>query len=112
LQILNFHHRRGDFNTCAPDVNTDERADIYSFGVMFYELIAGITLWHLSAGQDGLMSKLYQDAPDLRTYRKHVPEALAQRLIQTLSGNPEVRPPAAAAVLAGFEDETAKLASA
>lgn len=96
----------GYFEYSAPEGATDARADIYSFGVMCYELIAGIRPWSLSGD---FFPKRNKDAPNIRRYCKDVPKSVAQRLAQTLSRDPEARPRTAAAVLAGIEEEIAKL---
>lgn len=94
----------------ALEYRADARADIYSFSVLCYELIAGVDPWNgqgvIEFGAHPIEKK---DAPDIRTLRKDVPEALAKRLIQTLRRDPESRPPTAAAVLAGVEVEIAGL---
>jgi serine/threonine protein kinase len=86
----------------------DARADIYSFCVILYELISGMT----PLQGFGFEVLLTLDAPDIRTHRKDVPESLALRLAQTLSPDPDVRSHTAAAVLAGVEEEIAKLGPA
>jgi serine/threonine protein kinase len=96
----------GFYQYSAPESRTDKRADIYSFGVMCYELIAGIAPWDLPV-RIGL--KHSSDAPDIRKCCKVVPESLALRLAQTLSRDPDARPRTAAAVLAGVEDQIAGL---
>jgi hypothetical protein len=50
-----------------------------------------------------MLAKTERDAPDIRTYRKNVPEAVAERLEQTLSRTPTERPCSARAVLSGLE---------
>jgi len=93
----------------VPESRADERVDIYCFGVMCYELIAGIAPWRLPGRFD---LKRSNDAPDIRTRRKDVPESLALRLAQTLSRDPGARPCTAAAVLAGVEVEIVSLGPA
>jgi serine/threonine-protein kinase len=67
----------------VPKGKADKRVDIYCFGVMCYELIAGAEPWNLQQG--GFAFKRSKDAPDVRTRRKDVPKSLALRLAQTLS---------------------------
>jgi eukaryotic-like serine/threonine-protein kinase len=93
----------------GPECRADKRTDIYCFGVMCYELIAGIDPWSLKQDWFGIKFKLSNDAPDIRLCRKDVPESLALRLAQTLSRDPDARPRTAAAVLAGVEAEIAGL---
>jgi hypothetical protein len=94
----------------VPESRADKRIDIYSFGVMCYELIAGIDLWSLHKDWSDLQRKFSNDdALDIRKRRKDVPKSLALRLAQTLSRDPDARPRTAAAVLAGVEAEIAGL---
>ena len=109
---IEFPLPEGGFSYLAPETfqtgAADTRADIYSFGVMLYELVSGRT----PLEGFGLKVLLTEDVPDIRTHRKDVPESLALRLAQTLSRDPEVRPHTAATVLAGVEEEVAKLSPA
>lgn len=85
-------------------------SDIYSFGVLLYEMIAGkIPFDEFQEVYAILHSKVNQDAPDIRTYREAVPEEIAVRLAQTLSRGPSKRPESARAVLFGIENQISKL---
>jgi eukaryotic-like serine/threonine-protein kinase len=109
---IEFPQPEGYFRYVAPERFKagieNASTDIYSFGVTLCELITGITPFE----RLGLQGLLTQDAADVRTHRKDVPESLALRLAQALSRDPDVRPPTAAAVLAGVEEEIAKLGPA
>jgi len=80
-------------------------ADIYNFGIMLYELIAGAAAW--SSLRD--LSRLKEDGPDIRNCRKEVSERLALQLARTLRLDPEARPATAGAALEGVEEEIAAL---
>jgi serine/threonine-protein kinase len=85
-------------------------SDIYSFGVVLYEMIAGkIPFDEIQEPLAILHAKLTQDAPDIRSHRKGIPEAVAVRLAQTLSRNPNKRPKSARAILSGIENQISKL---
>ena len=85
-------------------------SDIYSFGTVLYEMIAGrIPFDEFQEVYALLRVKVIEDAPDIRTYRKDVPEVLAVRLAQALSREPRQRPRSARALLTGLEKEIAKL---
>ena len=110
---LEFPLPEGGFSYRAPETfqnagASDAPADTYSFSVMLYELISGRTPLEVC----GLKVLLTQDAPDIRTQRKDVPASVALRLAQALSRDPALRPQTAAAVLAGVEEEIAKLGPA
>jgi serine/threonine protein kinase len=81
-------------------------SDIYAFGTVLYEMIAGKDPFPNSQIVAALLfEKANKDAPDIREVRKDVPEAVAKRLAQTLSREPNDRPQSARAVLAGIETE-------
>ena len=85
-------------------------SDIYSFGTVLYEMIAGrIPFDEFQEVYALLRVKVIEDAPDIRTYRKDVPEVLAVRLAQALSREPRKRPRSARALLTGLEKEIAQL---
>ena len=93
-----------------PESRADKRKDIYCFGVMCYELIAGVDPWNQYGVIEHIEGNIEKkDAPDIRTHRKDVPESLALRLARTLSRDPYARPHTAAEVLAGIEVEIASL---
>lgn len=111
---LEFPLAEGGYAYAAPEQvfgwqGTDLRADIYNFGIMLYELIAGAAAWRLMRSLVGVPAMLRQDGPDIRTCREDVPERLALRLAQMLRRDPEARPATAGAVLDGVEEEIAAL---
>lgn len=82
-----------------------EKSDIYSFGVVVYQMIAGKDPFaHFGITSALLNVKTNKDAPDIRQFRKNVPKSVAVRLAQTLSRDPNKRPRSAGAVLRGIED--------
>jgi eukaryotic-like serine/threonine-protein kinase len=81
------------------------KSDIYSFGVVLYEMIAGKSPFANSETVSALLNgKRNKNAPDIRGFRKDVPKSVALRLAQTLSLDPNKRPQSARAVLSGIED--------
>ncbi len=69
----------------------DGRTDLYSLGVMLFQLLTG-ALPHRSESMAALMSQIVNDtAPDVRTLRPELPEALANVVALALEKRVEVR---------------------
>ena len=69
----------------------DGRTDLYSLGVMLFQLLTG-ALPHRSESMAELMSQIVNDtAPDVRTLRPELPEALANVVALALEKRVEVR---------------------
>ena len=69
----------------------DGRSDLYSLGVMLFQLLTG-SLPHNSESMATLMYQIAnQPAPDVRTLRPGLPEALANIVALALEKRPEVR---------------------
>jgi serine/threonine-protein kinase len=69
----------------------DGRTDLYSLGVMLFQLLTG-ALPHRSESMAALLSQIVNDAaPDVRTLRPDLPEALANVVALALEKRVEVR---------------------
>jgi tRNA A-37 threonylcarbamoyl transferase component Bud32 len=69
----------------------DGRSDLYSLGVMLFQLLTG-RLPHQADSMAKLMYQIANDAaPDVRTLRPDLPEALANVVALALEKRPEVR---------------------
>jgi serine/threonine-protein kinase len=69
----------------------DGRSDLYSLGVMLFQLLAG-RLPHQAESMAKLMYQIAnQPAPDIRTLRPDLPESLANVVSLALEKRPEVR---------------------
>jgi len=69
----------------------DGRSDLYSLGVMLFQLLTG-ELPHRSESMAELMHQIVNDtAPDVRSVRPELPEALANVVALALEKRPEVR---------------------
>jgi serine/threonine-protein kinase len=85
----------------------DARSDIYSLGVLLFELLSG-RLPHENASLGELLRTVAREpAPDLRTLRPDLPPVVAAVVARALHKQPGGRQPNAAALA----DEIAKAAS-
>jgi len=76
---------------------TDRRTDIYSFGVMLYELAAG-ELPYRGNAQMQVQQRLTNDAPDPRNLNRHIPADFATICLKCLERDPNGRYESAEAV--------------
>ena len=69
----------------------DGRTDLYALGVMLFQLLSG-ALPHQADSMARLMSSIVNDtAPDVRTLRPDLPDALARIVARALEKRPEAR---------------------
>jgi TonB family protein len=81
----------------------DGRSDLYSLGVMMYQMLAG-ELPLKGDSEMGVLIAHIQSVPrDIRTYRTDVPEAIAKLVMQCLEKRPEQRPANAGALIDEIE---------
>jgi tRNA A-37 threonylcarbamoyl transferase component Bud32/tetratricopeptide (TPR) repeat protein len=76
----------------AADPSADHRADIYSFGCMAYELLAGRAPFAGLAPQKLLAAHMGQRPQEISELRTDTPPALAQLVMQCLEKDPDARP--------------------
>jgi tRNA A-37 threonylcarbamoyl transferase component Bud32/tetratricopeptide (TPR) repeat protein len=87
----------------AGDPATDHRADIYAFGCVAFELLAGKPPFHGSAAHRLLMAHATEQAPSVDTLRPDTPRALAALIARCLEKEPERRPQSAAELLRALD---------
>ena len=81
----------------APELASGEeskatvRSDIYSFGVMFYELVCG-TAPFTGSVDEVLLSHIEEEPAPVREYNPNVPEKLAQFIHLCMDKSPQNRP--------------------
>ena len=83
----------------AADPNMDHRADIYAFGVMAYEMLAGTPPFVGSAPQRILAAHLSQPPEEILSRRADTPAPLATLIMRCLAKEPGERPQTASALL-------------
>jgi tRNA A-37 threonylcarbamoyl transferase component Bud32/tetratricopeptide (TPR) repeat protein len=74
------------------DPNTDHRADIYAFGAMAYEILAGQPPFTATNPARMLAAHIGETPKDLRTVRPDTPPALAELVMHCLAKDPADRP--------------------
>jgi eukaryotic-like serine/threonine-protein kinase len=86
----------------AADPDADHRADIYSFGIVAYELFAGAPPFHGRPPQALLTAHMAEAPVPLEAKAPNVPPGLALLIMRCLAKAPGDRPPTAGAVLDGL----------
>jgi eukaryotic-like serine/threonine-protein kinase len=76
----------------AGDPNIDHRSDIYAFGCMAYELLAGRPPFTGSSPAKLLGAHLGEAPRDVREFRADAPPALADLVMRCLQKDPDARP--------------------
>lgn len=69
----------------------DGRADIYTVGIILYEMLTGQRPFQRSSRYDTMHSHLFDTAPDVRKFSPEVPHELAVLITQALAKEPEAR---------------------
>ncbi len=86
------------------DPGTDQRADIYAWGVVAWELLGGTHPFAERKTMQALITAhVTEKPPSLTERRPEVPEALAALVMRCLEKNPENRPQSASELLAAVE---------
>jgi serine/threonine-protein kinase len=88
----------------AADPKTDHRADLYSLGILAYEMLAGTPPFHGRTPQALLAAQLSEPPPPLSSRRYDVPKLLSDLINQCLEKDPRRRPESAQSVLRALED--------
>ena len=72
---------------------TDARSDVYSIGVLLYQMLSGVTPFESSSPMSMLMKHINDPAPDLRTMGAgaSVPQPVVDVIMRSLAKNPDAR---------------------
>jgi len=90
------------------DPSTDARADIYSWGVVAWELLGGAHPFADKTTMQALIAAhVSESPPSLTAKRPEVPVSLARLVMQCLDKNPANRPASASELLASLESVNA-----
>lgn len=87
----------------AGDPNVDHRADLYAFGCLGYELLAGQPPFTAESPQRVLVAHLTGKPKPITSIRPEIPRQLAAILMQCLEKDPSDRPAGAAEILTALE---------
>jgi tetratricopeptide (TPR) repeat protein/tRNA A-37 threonylcarbamoyl transferase component Bud32 len=90
----------------AGDPNIDRRADIYAFGCMAFELLAGRTPFHGRTPARILGAHMGEAPPQIAELRPDAPAALSDLTMRCLAKDPEARPQTAAEIIAALNGVT------
>lgn len=80
----------------------DGRADLYSFGVMLYEMITGRLPFDADSGMGVIVKHITEQPRPMRALRADVSPAVEQAILKALAKNPADRYPTAEALIAAL----------
>ena len=95
----------------AGDPQTDHRADLYAFGCVAYELLAGRPPFHSLTPQRLLAAHLSERPKPIHELRADVPAPLADLVMQCLEKDPDHRPQRATDIARALDSVTSGSAS-
>jgi serine/threonine protein kinase len=84
----------------------DGRADIYSLGVVMYEMLVGRLPLTADSGIKMLMAQINEAPPDVRTIRPDIPPSISRAVMMCLEKVRDHRPNSAQALIGGIESRS------
>jgi serine/threonine protein kinase len=82
---------------CSRESEADERSDIYSLGIIFYELLTGEVPFTADTPTDLMLKHAEVPPPPLAAFRNDLPDTIEPILLNALAKNPDKRYQSAAA---------------
>lgn len=76
---------------CTQESEADERSDIYSLGIIFYEMLTGEVPFTADTATDLMMKHSQSPPPPLIAFRDDVPDEIEPILLNALAKNPDKR---------------------
>ena len=95
----------------AGDPDTDHRADLYSLGLIGYEMLAGQSPFAGRSPQATIAAHMVEKPAPVTRQRKDTPPALAALIMRCLEKEPSARPETAEALLAELDAAPSLVAS-
>lgn len=89
---------------CSLESEPDERSDIYSLGIVFYELLTGELPFMADTAPELMLKHAEVPPPPLAAFRSDIPDEIEPILLNALAKNPDKRYQSAAA----FADDLAE----
>lgn len=84
----------------------DARADVYSLGLVAWEMLTGHRPWEGESLYAILYHQKHEILPDVRDMRADVPDRLAEVIVRSIEKNRDARWPSAHAVLNALDEST------
>ncbi|MGI8669464.1 MAG: protein kinase domain-containing protein [Aridibacter sp.] len=82
---------------CSGESEPDERSDVYSLGIIFYEMLTGEVPFMADTALDLMLKHSQVPPPPLAAFREDIPEEIEPLVLQALAKNPDMRYQSAAA---------------
>ena len=76
---------------CAADSEADERSDVYSLGIIFYEMLAGEVPFMAEEVTELMVKHGEVPPPPMAAFREDLPEELEPIILNALAKNPDSR---------------------
>ena len=83
--------------------STDNRSDIYSIGIMMYEMLTGKLPFQSETAVSVALQQLSEEAPPISTYADGVPKGMEQIIMKAIAKEPENRYQSAAEMRADLK---------